>query len=153
VTRTWADFLGDDEAPVAAPAVEESGGWFRRLRDSLSKSRQALTRELGGAFDPNDAESWERIEESLIAADCGVPATVEIVRRLEERAPRSQGELAQGLEDIVADLVDLEGDGKLALGPSPSVVLVVGVNGTGKTSFQTGDMSQGDTFSVDYEDL
>ena len=134
MTRTWADFLGDDEAPVAAPAVEESGGWFRRLRDSLSKSRQALTRELGGAFDPNDAESWERIEESLIAADCGVPATVEIVRRLEERAPRSQGELAQGLEDIVADLVDLEGDGKLALGPSPSVVLVVGVNGTGKTT-------------------
>jgi fused signal recognition particle receptor len=56
------------------------------------------------------------------------------VRRLEERAPRSQGELAQGLEEIVSDLVDLEGDGKLALGPSPSVVLVVGVNGTGKTT-------------------
>jgi fused signal recognition particle receptor len=134
VSRSWAEFLGGDDAPVPEPAAEESSGWFRRLRHSLSKSRQALTRELGGSFDPNDDEAWERIEESLIAADCGVPATVEIVRRLEARAPRSQGELAEGLEEIVAELIHLDGDGRLSLGSSPSVVLVVGVNGTGKTT-------------------
>jgi fused signal recognition particle receptor len=131
VTRSWAEFLGD---PEDAPAEDEVGrrGWLGRLRDSLSASRQALTRDL--LFDPGDDEAWERIEEALIAADCGVPATVEIVRRLEEREPGSQDELVQGLEEIVGDLVSVEGQERLALDGPPAVVLVVGVNGTGKTT-------------------
>jgi fused signal recognition particle receptor len=136
VTRTWAEFLGDADEPADAEEPDDpSGGWFRRLRDSLSKSRQALTRELSSAvFDPNDDEAWERIEESLIAADCGVPATVEIVRRLEAREPKTQAELVDGLEEIVVELMVVGGDGRLGVGPKPSVVLVVGVNGTGKTT-------------------
>ena len=131
MTRTWAEFLGD---PEDAPADEEEKrrGWFGRLRESLSASRQALTREL--LFDPGDEEAWERIEEALIAADCGVPATVEIVRRLEEREPGSQAELVEGLEEVVADLVTVEGQERLDLDGPPTVVLVVGVNGTGKTT-------------------
>ncbi len=106
-----------------------------RLRDSLSKSRQALTRELTSAvFDPGDDEVWERIEESLITADCGVPATVEIVRRLEEREPKTQADLLEGFEEVVAELVSVDGDSRLGIGPKPSVILVVGVNGTGKTT-------------------
>jgi fused signal recognition particle receptor len=131
VTRTWPEFLGDRED---APAEDEEGrrGWFGRLRESLSASRQALTREL--LFDPDDDEAWERIEEALIAADCGVPATVEIVQRLEDREPASQEELVQGLEEVVTELVKVEGQERLALAGPPSVVLVVGVNGTGKTT-------------------
>ncbi len=131
MTRSWAEFLGDRED---APAEDEEKrrGWFGRLRDSLSASRQALTREL--LVDPSDEEAWERIEEALIAADCGVPATVEIVSRLEEREPVSQEELADGLEEIVADLVTAEGQDRLALDGRPAIVLVVGVNGTGKTT-------------------
>jgi fused signal recognition particle receptor len=131
VTRSWAEFLGD---PEDAPAEDEGTrrGWLGRLRESLSASRQALTRDL--LFDPGDDEAWERIEEALIAADCGVPATVEIVRRLEEREPGSQDELAQGLEEVVTELVTVEGQERLALDGPPSVVLVVGVNGTGKTT-------------------
>ncbi len=131
MTRTWAEFLGDHEA---AP-VEDAGdrrGWFERLRDSLASSRQALTRELG--FDPGDEESWERIEEALIAADCGVGATVEIVQRLEARDPTSQAELLEGLEEVVAELVTVDGQERLAFDGPPTVVLVVGVNGTGKTT-------------------
>jgi len=130
VTRSWAEFLGDE----AAGAVEEQDrrGWFGRLRDSLSASRQALTREL--LFDPGDDEAWERIEEALIAADCGVPATVEIVQRLEAREPGSQEELVSGLEEVVAGLVSADGQERLGLGGPPTVVLVVGVNGTGKTT-------------------
>jgi fused signal recognition particle receptor len=130
VTRSWAEFLGDE----AAGAVEEQArrGWFGRLRDSLSASRQALTREL--LFDPGDDEAWERIEEALIAADCGVPATVEIVQRLEAREPGSQEELVSGLEEVVAGLVSADGQERLGLGGPPTVVLVVGVNGTGKTT-------------------
>ena len=130
MSRSWAEFLGDRED---APAEdEERRGWFGRLRNSLSASRQALTREL--LFDPGDEEAWERIEEALIAADCGVPATVEIVRRLEEREPASQAELVDGLEAIVAELVTVEGQERLGLDGRPTVVLVVGVNGSGKTT-------------------
>jgi fused signal recognition particle receptor len=130
VTRSWAEFLGDQ---ADEPEEEERRrGWFGRLRDSLASSRQALTREL--LFDPGDDEVWERIEEALIAADCGVPATVEIVRRLEERDPRSREELLSGLEEIVAEFVTADGQERLTLTDAPAVVLVVGVNGTGKTT-------------------
>ena len=129
--RTWAEFLGDrEDAPVEDESTRR--GWLGRLRESLSASRQALTRDL--LFDPGDDEAWERIEEALIAADCGVPATVEIVRRLEELEPGSQDELVQGLEQVVAELVSVEGQERLALDGPPAVVLVVGVNGTGKTT-------------------
>jgi fused signal recognition particle receptor len=131
VTRSWAEFLGDDGQP-ASEGEERRRGWFSRLRESLSASRQALTREL--KIDPSDDDAWERIEEALIAADCGVPATVEIVRRLEEREPRTQTDLLAGLEDVVAELVSAEGQERLALDGPPSVILVVGVNGTGKTT-------------------
>ena len=130
MTRSWAEFLGDQtEEPEAE---ERRRGWFGRLRDSLSASRQALTREL--LVDPGEEEAWERVEEALIAADCGVPATVEIVRRLEAREPKSREELLGGLEDIVAELVSVDGQERLSLQEPPSVVLVVGVNGTGKTT-------------------
>ena len=131
MTPTWAEFLGDREAAPAADE-EKRRGWFGRLRESLTASRQALQREL--LVDPNDEEAWERIEEALIAADCGVGATVEIVERLEARDPKTREELLAGLEEIVADLVTVEGQEHLAFGGPPSVVLVVGVNGTGKTT-------------------
>ncbi len=134
MTRTWAEFLG---AP-AAPDEDEPGrgrGWFGRLRDSLSASRSALTSELTSAFfDPDDEDAWERVEEALIRADCGVPATVEIVRRLEERQPATREELVTGLQEVIAEIVSPEGPARLTLDDDPTVVLVVGVNGTGKTT-------------------
>jgi fused signal recognition particle receptor len=63
-----------------------------------------------------------------------VPATVEIVRRLEQREPGSEGELLQGLEEVLTEILLGEGGGRLAVSEAPSVVLVVGVNGTGKTT-------------------
>ena len=131
MTRTWAEFLGDDDVASAADE-EKRRGWFGRLRESLSSSRQALTREL--LFDPSDEEAWERVEEALIAADCGVPATVEIVQRLEAREPASQADLLEGLEAVLTEMVTVEGQERLALDGQPTVVLVVGVNGTGKTT-------------------
>jgi fused signal recognition particle receptor len=131
LTRSWAEFLGDEAEPTQD---DEEGrtGWLGRLRESLAGSRRALTQDL--FFDPADESSWERVEEALIQADVGVPATVEVVRRLEQREPASEAELLAGLEDVIADLVAAEGDGRLGLGADPSVLLVVGVNGTGKTT-------------------
>jgi fused signal recognition particle receptor len=127
--RSWAQLLGEDDA---RPEPEgDRAGLFSRLRDSLSKSRRALTAELASAaFDPGDDAAWERLEEALIRADVGVRATAELVQRLEAR---------QDLTDLNAALADeiaaLFGEpGTLAVQADPSVVLVVGVNGTGKTT-------------------
>jgi fused signal recognition particle receptor len=128
VTRTWGELLGDAAAAEETAAQE---GFFARLRDSLGKSRRALTQELAAAsFDPADDAAWERLEEVLIAADVGVPSTAELVRRLEAR-----GDLGNLTDALVEEAADLLGDpGRLALDGPPSVVLVVGVNGTGKTT-------------------
>src|SRR5216110_2414410 len=111
---------------------EERAGFFGRLRESLSKSRRALTEQLAAAaFDPADDESWERLEVALLRADVGVPATAELVGRLEAR-----GEIGS-LEDALAEELErlFGAPPTLAVqGPAPRVILVVGVNGTGKTT-------------------
>jgi fused signal recognition particle receptor len=127
MARSWAELLGDEG--TAADEAERSG-LFTRLRESLGKSRRALTEELAlGSFDPADDASWERLEEALIAADVGVPDTAELVQRLEAR---SDGDLAAGLQEEIARM--LGEPGRLDLQARPSVLLVVGVNGTGKTT-------------------
>src|SRR2546421_11507404 len=128
MARSWADLLGDD----AAPSEEgDRAGLFGRVRESLGKSRRALTEELAlASFDPAEEASWERLEEALIAADVGVPATAELVQRLEARGDAA--DLGAALQEEIAQML---GDpGKLELEARPSVVLVVGVNGTGKTT-------------------
>lgn len=129
---SWAEFLGDEGGVGAAEEEEGRRGWLGRLRESLAGSRKALTQEL--FFNPADAESWERVEEALIRADVGVPATVELVGLLEAREPANEGELVQGLEELVAEMMAPDGGGRLVLGANPTVILVVGVNGTGKTT-------------------
>jgi fused signal recognition particle receptor len=129
MARSWAELLGEDGAH--AESEEEQHGFFSRLRDSLGKSRRALTDQLAlAAFDPADDEAWERLEEALIAADVGVPATAELVRRLEARGVT--GDLSEALIEEAADV--LGEPGTLSVQERPSVVLVVGVNGTGKTT-------------------
>jgi fused signal recognition particle receptor len=109
------------------------------MRDSLSKSRRAMTQQLAAVmFDPADADVWERLEEALIGADCGVAATVEVIERLESEAEsgglRSSEELADRLAAIVAELMTPHGDPRIDVSHRPAVVLMTGVNGTGKTT-------------------
>jgi fused signal recognition particle receptor len=124
----------------AAPEPEEQRrGVFRRLRQSLSKSRQALTEEISASlFDRIDEETWERLEEALILADTGAPTTAKVVERLEHEVEAgsvsADGEAVRGrLIEILAEVggtarapIDLSGE--------PAVLLMVGVNGTGKTT-------------------
>jgi fused signal recognition particle receptor len=129
MARSWGEFLGDTETSDETP--DEQSGFISRLRDSLGKSRRALTEQIAAAaFDPGDDEAWERLEEALIAADVGVPTTAELVRRLEAR--EVAGELGAALSDEAAEL--LGGPPRLDLSAVPTVILVVGVNGTGKTT-------------------
>jgi fused signal recognition particle receptor len=129
MARSWGELLG--EAGAAPEPEAERAGRFARLRDSLSKSRRALTEQIAvAAFDPGDDLAWERLEEALIQADVGVPATAELVRRLEARG--ELGDLGGALADEVASLFGEPA--RLNVAGKPTVILVVGVNGTGKTT-------------------
>jgi fused signal recognition particle receptor len=139
MAKSWQEAfdLGDREVPAAAPQ-EERTGVFRRLREGLSRSRQALTAELATSFTERiDESTWEGIEEALILADVGAKTTAAVVRRLEDEV--EAGELGGGdqlrdrLIQVLAETAS-PGDGRIQLPDRPSVLLVVGVNGTGKTT-------------------
>src|SRR5579871_5622078 len=122
MARSWSELLGDAEGPQESETARR--GFASRLRDSLSRSRRALTEQLAvAAFDPGDAASWERLEEALLGADVGVPATAELVARLEAR--QVSGDLTEALAEEVAALFGEPPT--LALDTQPSVILVVGV--------------------------
>src|SRR5215475_2200249 len=100
MARDWRDlFIVDGAAPTdAAPAPETEqrrGGMFRRLRENLRKTRQALTTEIQATlFEDLSDETWERLEEALIYADVGAGTTAKVVGRLEQEA--TSGEITGG---------------------------------------------------------
>ena len=141
--RTWDElFIGVTSGSVAtqsAPADDQQSGWFRRFRDSMAKSRQAMVQQIATvAFDPADSATWERIEEGLIAADVGVTSTVAIVERLELEAAAGRlqtgQQLSGALRTIAADLMQTERPNTIDVSHQPTVLMLVGVNGTGKTT-------------------
>jgi fused signal recognition particle receptor len=142
MTRTWHDlFVTGDDAPAPKPDPEEEPGrrgFFRRLRDNMAKTRQALGAELQATvFQSLDDEAFERLEETLIYADVGAPTTAKIVERLEtevETGDLQGGEdLSRRLRELLADTARVNGD-TIPLTETPTVILVVGVNGSGKTT-------------------
>jgi fused signal recognition particle receptor len=121
----------------AAEQQEQRRGFLRRLRENMRKTREALTSELQATlFEQLDDETWERLEEALIAADVGARTTAEIVEQLEQEAQggdRTAEQLQARLVELLADAARA-GEDRIDLTPSPTVVLMVGVNGTGKTT-------------------
>ena len=136
------------EAPVApeAPtleAPEPTAGRLVRLRARLARSQSTLGRGLLSvlARDRLDDDAWEEIEEALLTSDVGVGATTEIVERLRTRTKvlgtRSPGELRALLSEELVSALQPDMDRTLHSTPTgdrPAVVMVVGVNGTGKTT-------------------
>jgi fused signal recognition particle receptor len=141
MARSWQEAVDTGAPAPDAPASDESGerrGAFRRLRESLSRSRQALRAEISASLtDRVDAEGFERIEEALIMADLGAPATAEVVGRLEAEVESGEVEgpeaLRERLIELLAGLAGTEA-ARMDLTARPAVVMVVGVNGTGKTT-------------------
>ena len=145
--RDWTDLfvLPDGEAPPAnADGEEQEGGrgrgrFFRRLRDNLSKTRQALGAEIQATlFETVDEDTWERLEEALIMADVGASTTAKVVAQLEEEAREGGLEggeaLSARLTELLAGIARTEQPVEIDLGPEPTVIMAVGVNGTGKTT-------------------
>jgi fused signal recognition particle receptor len=141
MARTWQEVFrtGNGARPEAAEEpAEERQGFLRRLRANLAKSREALGGELRATFSgPLDDETWERLEEALIYADVGARTTAKVVERLEREAEEGSldgGEqLSRRLQETLAELART-GDDHIDVSHSPTVLLMVGVNGTGKTT-------------------
>jgi fused signal recognition particle receptor len=143
VARDWQDlFIVPGSSAVAdepaAAEEEKRAGRFRRLRENLRRTRQALASEIQATlFEDLTAETWERLEEALIYADVGAGTTAQVVSQLEQEA--SSGELSGGealterLTELLAGIADT-GEGRIDLTAEPTVILVAGVNGTGKTT-------------------
>jgi fused signal recognition particle receptor len=117
--------------------VSRPEGRFRRLRASLAKSRRAIGEELSALVHGDlEGAGWERLEEALILADCGASTTAKVVGRLEDEV--LAGELRRGAvrDRLVKLLAEIAAPGshELALEARPAVVMVCGVNGTGKTT-------------------
>jgi fused signal recognition particle receptor len=129
--------------PPGPPPTEELPAARRRFRERLGRSRAAISRGLSGLLDrgADDDEAWEELEEALIAADVGVATTSELVERLRTRARAERASGAE-LRDLLRDeLLEAVGNGDRSLAVDlldehqrPAIVLVVGVNGTGKTT-------------------
>jgi fused signal recognition particle receptor len=143
---TWQDVfdLGDRPPAAGAPAASaepeqpEGGGFLRRLRDSLSKSRQALGAELSASLgDRIDEDTWERLEEALILADVGPGTTAEVVGRLEAEVEAGEigepEEVRDRLVELLAEVAET-GERRIDVSARPAVLMIVGVNGSGKTT-------------------
>ena len=115
-----------------------TASWYDRLSAGLARTRDKLgdrIAELVGRGPEVGEEFWDGLEESLIGADMGAAAALDIVERLRTRARREDLPDAAAVEAMLADLVAAEmPTGADPLAESPVTVLFVGVNGTGKTT-------------------
>jgi fused signal recognition particle receptor len=143
MAREWRDLFIVDGLGESAPEADAGGaerrvGRFRRLRESLRKTRQALQSEIQATLfeDLSDA-TWERLEEALIYADVGAQTTAQVVAQLEREASENKLSGGQALSDRLVELltgIARTGNDTIDLRATPTVILVAGVNGTGKTT-------------------
>lgn len=115
-------------------------GFFDKIKAGLAKTRDALSDSLESVFSGNselDEDFYDELEESLILADLGVDTATKAVERLRktvrERHLKETEEAKTALKEILVDMLNV-GDTALDLSTTPSVVLVIGVNGVGKTT-------------------
>jgi len=115
----------------------EAGGWLTRLKAGLTKTRQQLT----GLFGPGrklDAAFYDELETVLLSADVGVTATRHLLERLRDRARRERYtealQLRQALSAVLLELLQPMAVPLDVSGQRPFVIMLVGVNGAGKTT-------------------
>ena len=135
-----------EPAAPAAPALDEiapAEGRLERLRGRLAKSQSTLGRSMLGLLGGGDLDedSWQDVEDTLLIADLGPAATESVVTALRSRMASSQVRTEAGAREVVRQVLidqlqpDLDRSIKaLPHEDKPSVLLVVGVNGTGKTT-------------------
>ena len=115
-------------------------GFFDKIKAGLTKTRDALSATLGNVFSgfsEIDDDFYDELEESLILADLGMDTVMKAVDRLrkdvKEQHLKTPEEAKEALKGILVEMLNV-GDTELALHTTPSVILVIGVNGVGKTT-------------------
>ena len=115
-------------------------GFFDKIKAGLAKTRDAISSTLGSVFSgfsEIDDDFYDELEECLILADLGVETSTKATERLRktvrEQHLKTTEEARNALKDILVDMVDV-GSSELNLSTTPSVILVIGVNGVGKTT-------------------
>ena len=145
MARDWSDLFitaasgpapdGEDGDPGARAPRR---GLLRRLRESMAKTREALGSEIQATlFGVLDEHTWERLEEALIMADVGAATTAAVVETLEREVAAGTLEGGEQLsERLIALLAETArvGDAHIDVRAKPTVIMAVGVNGTGKTT-------------------
>lgn len=114
-------------------------GFFKKIKEGLKKTRDAVVGQIDSmlkSFTKIDDELFEELEELLVMGDVGVPTAEKICKELRERVKKEgikdPSEITSLLKEIIADM--LRGGEELDLATSPSIILVIGVNGVGKTT-------------------
>lgn len=122
-------------ANIAAPAAQTKG-WFGRLKAGLAKTRSGLATLFTGRR--IDEALYEALEERLLMADCGVNATEALLKQIRERVAQTGATEASEVQIILRDAIfELLRPLEVQMGidrAKPLVMMVVGVNGTGKTT-------------------
>ena len=115
-------------------------GFFDKIKAGLTKTRDALSNTLGNVFSgfsQLDDDFYDELEESLILADLGVETATKATERLRQEIKaqhlKTPEEAKAALKDSLVDMLNV-GDAELNLTTTPSVILVIGVNGVGKTT-------------------
>jgi len=120
-----------------APAKKEKTGYFKRLRNRLFKSRNSLSTGFDSIFTGKtkiDGELLEELEELLITSDIGVQTSIELIERISKAKVKDVSQLKSVLKNEILSIFDSDPDLPELSGDRPHVVLVVGVNGVGKTT-------------------
>ncbi len=141
----------ENSAPVPQPVAEETGsaleaqedaskGFFAKLKAGLSKTRTAIFGKIDGvfsAFSSVDEDLFEELEETLIMADIGVDTSVYIIETLRKAAKEQHitepQALKETLKTVISDILTKQ-DNTCHIEESPAVIMVIGVNGVGKTT-------------------
>ena len=115
-------------------------GFFEKLKNGLTKTKQNVTQKLDNvlkAFGKIDEDLFDELEEALIEADLGVETTLEIMDKLRYRTKegkiRELDEIRQALQEIITEMMSSV-DVEIHTETKPSVILMIGVNGVGKTT-------------------
>lgn len=118
---------------------EENGSFFSRLKDGLTKTRRNITDKISdvlSSFKSVDEELFEELEEILITSDVGVSTTLKILENLRKRVKEQNIKDPADVKGLLKqEILDIMGDSGEKLGiKTPEVILVIGVNGVGKTT-------------------
>jgi len=132
--------LPDEQEDEPIPQKSSGISFFDKLKQSLSKTKEAISTQVNQVFKvfvKVDEELFEQLEEALIMADIGVETSEYIIEQLRDRVKTKRiqdgNEVKEELKDVISEIL-MEQDTSMKLETKPSVILVIGVNGVGKTT-------------------